>query len=52
MGHFQQAEFEVEALLLLVAEFAVGAQHDLQMAGEILFAEEGGDAGGACALVA
>ena len=39
MGHFEQAEFEMEALLLLVSELAMRAQHDLQMACEILFCE-------------
>jgi hypothetical protein len=37
--HFEQPEFQVEALLLLVSQFAVGSQHDLQMAREIFFAE-------------
>src|SRR5581483_6209848 len=35
----QQPEFEVKALLLLPAEFAVRAQHDLQKAGQVFFAE-------------
>ena len=52
MGHFQQAEFQMEALLLPVAEFAVGAQHDLQMAGQVFFAEQVGDAADAGPLVA
>src|ERR1700730_4204806 len=38
--HLQQTEFEMEALLLLVSQFAVGAQHDLQMAREIFLAEQ------------
>ena len=52
VGHFQQAEFEVEALLLLVSQFAVSAQHDLQVAREIFFAEQFGDAGNAFAFFA
>src|SRR5437588_5860182 len=32
----------MEALFLLVTQFAMGAQHDLQMAGQILLAEQFG----------
>src|SRR5579863_1548207 len=32
----------METLLLFVAEFAVSAQHDLQMAREVFFAEQSG----------
>src|SRR2546423_4343386 len=42
----------METLLLLVSQFAVGAKHDLEMAGEILFGEEIGDTGDAFALLA
>ena len=52
MRHFQQAEFEVEALFLLVSQLAMGAEHDLQVAGEIFFAEQFGDAGDALAFFA
>ena len=48
--HFQQAKFEVETLFLLVSQLAVSAEHDLQMAREIFFAEHFGDAGDALAL--
>ena len=51
MDEFEQAEFEVEALFLAVAEFVEGAEHDMQEAGEFFFAEEGGCAGGAALLV-
>ena len=44
MRHLQQPEFQVKALLLLVSQFAVGSEHDLQMACEILFAEQCRDA--------
>ena len=37
--HLEQPKFQVEALLLLVSQFAVGSQHDLQMTREIFFAE-------------
>src|SRR5277367_5580912 len=33
----------MKALLLLVSQFAVRAEHDLQMAGEIFFTEQGGN---------
>ena len=42
VGHLEQAEFEMETLFLFVAELAVGAQHDLQMAREVFFAEQFG----------
>jgi hypothetical protein len=38
--HLEQAEFQVKALLLLVSQFAVRAQHDLQMPREIFFAKQ------------
>ena len=52
VSHFQQAEFEVEALFLFVSQFAVSAKHDLQMAREIFFAEPFGDTSDALALFA
>ena len=51
MDELEQAELEVEALFLAIAQFVEGAQHDLEEAGELLFAEEGGGAGGAALLV-
>ena len=51
VDELEQAELEVEALLLPVAQLVEGAQHDLQEAGQLLFAEEGGGAGGAALLV-
>ena len=51
VDELQQAEFEVEALLLAVAQLVEGAQHDLQEARQLLFAEERGGAGGAALLV-
>ena len=51
VDEFEQAEFEVEALLLSVPQFVEGAEHGLQEAGELLFAEECGGAGGAALLV-
>jgi hypothetical protein len=50
--HFEQAEFEMEALFLFVAELAVSAQHDLQVAREVFFAEQFGDAIDALAFFA
>ena len=50
--HFQQAEFQMKALFLPVAEFAVRAQHDLQMPRQIFLAEQLGDAGDARPLFA
>ena len=52
MSHFQQAQFQMEALLLLVPQLAVRAQHDLQMARQIFFAEQFGNARDAFALFA
>ena len=51
MRHFQQSQFEVEALLLTVSEFSVGAQHDLQMPRQVFFAEQVGDAARTGSLV-
>ena len=45
MGHFQETQLEMEALLLLVSEFAMRAKHDLEMPGEVFFCEQVGDAG-------
>ena len=50
--HFQQAEFEMETLFLLVAQLAMSAEHDLQVAREIFFAEQIRDARDAFALFA
>ena len=51
MDELEEAELEVEALFLAVAQLVEGAQHDLQEAGEFLLAEEGGGACGAALLV-
>ena len=37
---FKQAQLQMKPLFLPVAEFAVGAQHDLQMPSQILFGEQ------------
>ena len=52
MRHLQQSELKMKSLLLPVPELGVGSQHDLQMPGQVLFAEQFGDAGNALALVA
>ena len=52
VGHFQEAKFQVETLFLLVAQFAVRAQHDLEMTREIFFAEQFRDTAYALALFA
>ena len=44
VDELQQAQFEMKALLLLVAKIGVGAQHDLQEAREVFFAEALGNA--------
>ena len=51
VDELEEAELEVEALLLAIAQLVEGAQHDLQEAGEFLLAEEGGGAGGSALLV-
>ena len=51
MHQLQQTKLEMESLLLLVAEIAVGAQHDLQKARQVLFAESLGHSGHAGAFV-
>ena len=51
MHQLQQAQLQVESLLLLVAELAVGAQQDLQEAGQVFLAEFFRHAGDARALV-
>ena len=51
VDELEEAEFEVEALFLAIAQLVEGAEHDLQEAGEVFFAEEGGGACGAGALV-
>ena len=52
MDQLQQSQFQMEARLLPIVQLVEGAQHDLQKAGEIFFAEEHGGARGAGALVA
>ena len=42
MDELQQAEFEVETLLLAEAQVVEGAEHDGEEAGELFFGEEGG----------
>jgi hypothetical protein len=39
MHHLQHSEFKMEALLLLVSEFIVRSQGDLQKTGQVFFAE-------------
>ena len=51
VDELEQAEFEVEALFLAVAQLVEGAEHGLEEAGELFLAEEGGGAGGAALLV-
>ncbi len=51
MRHFQQSQFEVEALFLPVSEFRMRAQHDLQMARQVFLGEQLGDAAYAGALI-
>src|SRR5208283_1238573 len=51
MDELEEAELEVEALLLAIAQLVEGAQHDLEEAAEFFLAEEGGGAGGAALLV-
>ena len=50
MDQFQEAEFEVETLLLTEAEVVEGAEHDGEEAGELFLGEKDGGAGGAAAL--
>ena len=50
MDELEEAELEMEALLLAVAELVEGAEHDGEEAGELIFREEGGRTGGAVAL--
>ena len=52
MDELEQAELEVEALLLTVVEVVKGAEDDLQIARELLFGEEKCGAGGAGAFIA
>ena len=40
MCHLQKSEFQVKALFLLVAQFAVSTQHDLEMPRQILLAKQ------------
>src|SRR5208337_5000925 len=51
VNQLQQAKLEVEALLLFVSQVGMGAQHDLQEACEIFFAETLGDARDSRSLV-
>jgi hypothetical protein len=51
MDELEEAELEVEALLLPVTQLVEGAEHYLEEAGELLFAEEGGGARGAALLI-
>ena len=51
MDELKQAEFEMEALFLPVVQLVKGAQHDVEVAGQIFFCEEQGGAGGAGAFV-
>ncbi len=40
VGHFQQTQLKMKALLLPVADLAMRPQHDLQMPRQVLFAEK------------
>ncbi len=52
MDELEQAEFEMEALLLTVVEIVEGAEDDLEVAGDLFFREEQGSTGGTSAFVA
>ena len=51
MNQLEQAQFEMKALLLAVVQVVEGAQHDLQIAGELFFGKEQGGARGAGPLI-
>ena len=51
MDQFQQAQFQVEALLLPVIQIVKSAQYDLQIARQFFFAEQQGGTRGPRALV-
>ena len=51
VDQLEQAQLEMEALLLAVVQVVEGAQDDLQIAGQLFLGEEQGGAGGAGALV-
>ena len=42
-NQFQQGQFQMEALVGTIANLVVGAQHNLQEAGEVLFGEKIGN---------
>jgi hypothetical protein len=50
VDQLEEPEFEVEALLLPVAQFIEGAEHDGEEAREVFFGEESSGTGGAVAL--
>jgi hypothetical protein len=52
VSHLQQAELKMETLLLLVSEFAMRTQHDLQVTREIFLAEHLGHASDTLAFFA
>jgi hypothetical protein len=39
MDQLEQSQFQVEALLLAIVKIVKGAQHDLQVAGQLFFGE-------------
>ena len=51
MDQLEQAQFEMEALLLAVIQIVEGAQHDLQIARQLFFGKQQRRARGAGALV-
>ena len=52
MDQLEQAQFQMEALLLPVVQIVEGAQDDLQVSGQLLLGEEQSGANGAGALIA
>ena len=52
MNQLEQAQLQMKALLLAVVQVVEGAQHNLQIARQLLLGKQEGGAGGAGALVA
>jgi len=51
MHQLEEAEFEVKTLLLAVVQIVEGAQHNLQVAGQLLFGKQQCRTRGAGSLV-
>src|SRR5215469_6757197 len=51
MNELQQAQLEMEALFLLIAELGMRAQHNLQEACQVFFAEACGDTSETSSLI-